>query len=279
MADRLIRDERVDGTAVITLARPEKLNALTWGMLEDLLQRMRAAEADETVRAIVVRGEGRAFCTGFDLAAIAADAGAEGYHGPMQDQRSFQRAAAYWRAVWQIRKPVIAAVHGYCMAAGLEFVMHADFAIAADDALFGYPAVRASGLPDTHMFIYHIGPQWTRRLLMTGDTIDAATAERIGLVLETVPRAQLEDAALALARSVAQAPQPILEGVKSVVNQAIELMGYTALQRENWSQSAMARAAPEIQEFDSIAREQGLKAALAWRDGKAAKGAAQGEEP
>jgi enoyl-CoA hydratase len=269
MSEDHVRSETAEGSLVITLNRPAKLNAITWDMLDEMLRLMRAAEVDPAIHAIIVKGEGRAFCTGFDLDAIAQVSEDAPPAGPQHDTHSFQRAAGYWRAVWQLRKPVIAAIHGYCLAGGMEFALHADFAIAADDALFGYPAVRASGLPDTHMFIYHIGPQWTRRLLLTGDSIDAATAERIGLVLKTVPRDQLDAEVAALARSIGHVPLPILEGVKGVVNQAIELMGYTALQRENWAQSAMARAAPEIQEFDRMAREQGLKAALVWRDGQA----------
>lgn len=267
MADGWIRTEAREGAMLLTLNRPDKLNALTWDMLDSMLAALRAAEEDPAVHAIIVRGEGRAFCTGFDLNAAAAEGvGAAG--SPHGDTQSFQRAAAYWRRVMQTRKPVIAAVHGYCLAAGTEFVVHSDFAIAADDAQFGYPAVRGSGLPDTQMFIYHIGPQWTRRLLLTGESIDAATAERIGLVLKSVPRDRLDEEAMALARAIGKVPGPIAESVKNVVTQAIELMGYTPLQRENWSQSAMARAAPEVAEFDRIAREQGLKAALAWRDGR-----------
>jgi enoyl-CoA hydratase len=255
---------------VLTLDRPDKLNALTWDMLDAILTAFAAAERDPAVHAIIVRGEGRAFSTGFDLGAAAPDG--VGMAGtPHGDTQSFQRAAGYWRRVMQTRKPVIAAVHGYCLAAGMEFVLHADFAIAAEDAQFGYPPVRGAGLPDTHMFIYHIGPQWTRRLLLTGETIDAATAARIGLVLETVPAMQLDEAAMALARAIGRVPGPIAESVKNVVVQAIELMGYSALQRENWNQSAMARAAPEVAQFDRMAREQGLKAALAWRDGQKAQ--------
>jgi len=269
MADDWIRTEVRDGAMILTLNRPGKLNALTWQMLDAILAAFQVAEQDPTVRAIIVRGEGRAFCTGFDLDAAAGDG--VGMAGtPHDDTQSFQRAASYWRRVMQTRKPVIAAVHGYCLAAGMEFAVHADFAIAADDAQFGYPAVRGSGLPDTQMFVYHIGPQWTRRLLLTGESIDAITAERIGLVLKTVPRDALEGEALALARAIGKVPGPIAESVKNVVNQAIELMGYSALQRENWNQSAMARAAPAVAEFDRIAREQGLKAALAWRDHRGA---------
>ena len=269
MREAGIRTEVRDRAMVLPLDRPEKLNALTWEMLDAILAAFGEAERDPSVHSIIVRGEGRAFCTGFDLNAAAAD-GVGMTGGPHDDTRSFQRAAGYWRRVMHTRKPVIAAVHGYCLAAGTEFVLHADFAIAADDALFGYPAVRGSGLPDTQMFVYHIGPQWTRRLLLTGENIDAATAERIGLVLKAVPRAALDDEAMRLARAIGKVPGPIAESVKNVVSQAIDLMGYSALQRENWNQSAMARATPEVAEFDRIARDQGLKAALAWRDGRRA---------
>lgn len=268
MTEPLIRTEVREGAMILTLDRPDKLNALTWDMLDRIMAALTQADADPAVHCIVVRGEGRAFCTGFDMNATAGESVGTA-ESPHDDLRSFQRAAGYWRRLWQTRKPLIAAVHGYCLAAGLELVLHADMAIAADDAVFGYPAVRGSGLPDTHMFVYHIGPQWTRRLLLTGESIDAATAERIGLVLKTVPRATLDEEAMTLARAVGRVPQPIAESVKNVVNHAIELMGYTPLQRENWNQSAIARAAPLVAEFDRIARERGLKAALAWRDGGA----------
>lgn len=266
MATSLIVNKVIDGTLNITLNRPAKLNALTWDFIEEILGAVRGAELDPAIHAIVIRGEGRAFCSGSDLSAVVETDPISHSATPQSDIKGMQRAAANWRRLWECTKPVIAAVHGYCLGAGMEMVLHADFAIASEDATFGYPAVRGSGLPDTQMFIYHIGPQWTKRLLLSGDSIDARTAEKIGLILKAVPRDTLDDEVQALARSLRQVPIPLLQAAKNVVNHAIELMGYTALQRENWNEQAMARATPEVAEFSRIAQEQGMKAALAWRD-------------
>ncbi len=262
----LVTSRIENGACIATLNRPEKLNALSWATIDALLAILHSAEENPDVHAVIIRGEGRAFCTGFDLSEVAGTGDTQ--LPPQEDMRSFQRAAANWRALWQLRKPVIVAVHGYCLAAGLEMVLHSDFTIAADNALFGYPAVLASGLPDTQMFVYQIGPQWTKRILLTGESLDAETAEKIGLVLKTVPAERLMNEAKALAAAIGKVPLPILEAGKTVVNHAVELMGYTALQRENWNQSALARANPDIAEFDNIARTQGFKAAMAWRDSK-----------
>ncbi len=261
-----ILQEIIEGALTLTLNKPEKLNALTWDMVDELLGAMNAVEDDPKVHAVVIRGAGRAFCSGSDLSNLTDTDPTANATTPQQDIRGMQRAAANWRRLWEYRKPVIVAVHGYCLGAAIEMVLHADFAVASEDATFGYPAVRGSGLPDTHMFIYRIGPLWSKRLLMTGDSIDAATSERIGLLLKVVPRDKLDEEAKVLARAVRQVPIPLLQTAKNVVNHGTELMGYTALQRQNWNEMAMGRATPEVAEFTRIALTQGMKAALAWRD-------------
>ena len=266
MGTSFIQTETNDSVLTITLNRPEKLNALTWEMSEEMLDAMHAVETDPAVHAVIIRGAGRAFCSGADLSNVVASEPTAQTASPQADIPGMQRAANNWRRLWQFKKPVIVAVHGYCLGAAIEIALHADFVVASEDATFGYPAVRGSGLPDTHMFIYHLGPQWTKRILMTGDSLDAATACRIGLVLEVVPRDKLDEAARDLARAVRQVPLPLLEAGKNIINHAVELMGYTPLQRQNWNEMAMARATPEVAEFSRIAMEQGMKAAMAWRD-------------
>jgi enoyl-CoA hydratase len=266
MTAPLIRIAIEDGAAWITLDRPEKLNALTWALDEQILDAVSEAERNPAVHAIVIRGAGRAFCAGADIAMVMDADPVSHAVDPQDDIAGMKRAADYWRRLWECGKPVIVAAHGYCLGAALEIILHADMTIASEDAVFGYPAVRGSGLPDSHIFTYALGPQWTRRLLLTGDPIDAATAERIGLVLKTVPRDALEDEVRALVRAVGQVPGPILRAVKQVVNQSIELMGYTPLQRANWNEGAMARTTTAVGEFTQVAREQGIHEAIAWRD-------------
>jgi enoyl-CoA hydratase len=270
----LIRTAIEEGALCITLDRPDKLNALTWAMAEELLEAVADAERDPAIHAIVIRGAGRSFCAGADIAMVMDADPVSQAIDPQNDIEGMKRAADNWRRLWECAKPVIVAVHGHCLGGAVEIVLHADLTIASDDAVFGYPAVRGSGLPDSHMFVYPLGPQWTRRMLLTGDPIDAATAERIGLILEAVPRDRLDEAVRALVRSVARVPQPIRRAVKQVVNQSIELMGYTPLQRANWNEGSMARTTTAVGAFTAIARDQGIREAIAWRDGDARQPAA-----
>jgi enoyl-CoA hydratase len=143
--------------------------------------------------------------------------------------------------------------------------------IAAEDAQFGFPPVRAQGGPPTHMWTYHVGPQWAKRMLLTGDFIDGKTAERIGLVLQAVPADQLEHETHELARRVAMIEHSLLAANKSVVNRAVELMGRTMLQEFSRDADAMGHQAAAAAEFGRIARTDGLRAALSWRDDKFAR--------
>lgn len=263
----LIRTAIEEGALVVTLDRPDKLNALTWAMAAELLDAVAAGERDSAVHAIVIRGAGRSFCAGADITMVMAADPVSGAVDPQNDIAGMKRAADNWRRLWDCTKPVIVAVHGHCLGAAVEIVLHADLVIASNDAMFGYPAVRGSGLPDSHMFVYALGPQWTRRLLLTGDPIDAVTAERIGLVLKAVPRDRLDEEVRALVRAVAKVPQPILRAVKQVVNQSIEMMGYTPLQRTNWNEGSMARTTTAVGEFTQVGRVRGIREAIAWRDG------------
>jgi enoyl-CoA hydratase len=158
-------------------------------------------------------------------------------------------------------------VHGYCLGGGLELALHCDFILAADDASFGYPPARA-GLPDTQMFAFRLGTQWAKRLLYTGDSIDSQTAERIGLALKVLPRPQLEDESMALARAIAAVPQSIVQGAKRVLNAAVERLGLEATASQSHHEFARARQSDDISEFSRIAREQGTAAAIAWRNGQ-----------
>jgi enoyl-CoA hydratase len=169
--------------------------------------------------------------------------------------------------VWNLQLPVIAAVHGYCLGGGFELALHCDFILAADDATFGYPPARA-GLPDTQMFAYRLGTQWAKRLLYTGDSIDSQTAERIGLALNVVPRAQLDDESLALARAIAQVPSAFVQGAKRVLNASVERLGLEATATQSHYEFAIGMQSGEVTEFSRIAREQGTAAAIAWRDGR-----------
>lgn len=253
--------------ATVTMNRPEKLNAMNLTLQREVVAAMHEAEDDPAIRVVLLKGAGRAFSAGYDV--VPADP-AEAQHrrtdNIREDIQRLRGVAARWGEVWQLSKPVLAVVHGYCVAGGTDLAQHCDLIIAADDATIGFPAVRAMGSPPTHMWVYNVGPQWAKYLLLTGDSVDGRTAERIGLVFRSVPAADLDRTARDLAEKIAQTPWELLAANKGIVNRALELMGRTALQQMAAETDAIAHRAPVALEFNRIADEQGLKAALEWRD-------------
>jgi enoyl-CoA hydratase len=144
--------------------------------------------------------------------------------------------------------------------------LNCDMIVSTEEAEFGFPAVRSMGSPSTHMWTYMVGPQWAKRLLLTGERIDGRTAERIGLVMQAVAASELDDTVHALASNIARVPYDLLAQNKSICNKAIDLMGRTMLQELARESDAMAHKSPAAQEFSRIARSEGLKAALAWQN-------------
>jgi enoyl-CoA hydratase len=272
MSHENVLTEIRDRVLYVTLNRPEKLNALTVALMDDLLSAVRAAERDASVGCIVIQGAGRAFCSGWDLTP-AAESGAAG-HGQRspaelslrEDLDLLTARSGRWSLLWSSPKPIVAKVHGYCLAGGTDLALNCDMILAADDAEFGFPAVRSLGSPATHMWTYMVGPQWAKRLLLTGRRIDARTAERIGLILQAVPAARLDAETHALAADVAQVPYDLLAHNKAICNKAVELMGRSLLQELARESDAMAHKSPAAQEFARIAARDGLKAALAWQN-------------
>lgn len=264
MTDEVVLYERRGPAAWVTLNRPEKLNALTRESVAGLHGALAAADADDEVKVLVLTGAGRAFSTGFD---IGQDAGLEG-------------ADAWWRVLEEdvavtmrlrsFQKPTIAAVRGWCLGGACELAMACDLVVAADDARFGEPEIRFGSGPVTLLMPFVLGEKRTNELLLTGDTIDAATAERWGLVNRVVPGDELETAVGDFVRRIAPTPLPVLRLTKVALTRASEAMGLRQAVGANLDLSAIVNAAetPEGREFARIAAEQGLKAALAWRDAR-----------
>lgn len=254
--------ERRDGAAWITLERPEKLNALDTAMVEALDARLDEASADDEVKVVVLRGEGRAFSAGYDLG--------EGVPGPRPAEDwhvELSRDLALTLKLWSLPKPTIAAVHGWCLGGALDLVLACDLAVASDDARFGIPEIKSGSGPVTLLLPFVIGAKRANELIFTGDHVDALEAERIGMVNRVVPAAELEDAVTALVRRIAPTPLPVLRLTKLSLTRTYEAMGLRVAQHANLDLMAILNAldTPEQREFDRITAEQGLKAALAWR--------------
>jgi enoyl-CoA hydratase len=169
--------------------------------------------------------------------------------------------------MWSYRKPIIAQVHGFCLAGGNELVGACDIVFAAEDARFGHPASRALGIPPTlGMWPAKVGMLRTKELLFTGDLIDGREAERIGMVNHAVPADKLDETTMAFCQRVAMTPMDALTVHKHITNRWFEIAGLRLAAQEGADFDAIYHETAAAREFGRISREQGLKAALAWRD-------------
>jgi enoyl-CoA hydratase len=271
-----------NGRARVILNRPEKLNALSVALQRELNAALRDADNDTRVHCVILKGMGRAFSAGYDLTPRerqprTGEAYANVYRGrtSLEDDIWQLEQSQYLRMqIFDMHKPVIAQVHGYCLAGGTDLALLCDIVIAAEDAVIGFPPVRAMGSPVAHMWTYLAGPQWAKRMLLTGDSISGREAERIGLVLQAVPAQELEATVEALADKMAMIDIDLLAANKRICNIALELMGARTIQRMAAEMDGRAHLAPSVAEFGRIARDRGLKAALEWRDSKFGDGRA-----
>jgi len=273
-----------EGVATITLNRPEKRNALSNALLSELHDGMLEADDRTDVNCILLAGAGKDFCAGYDL--VGAYSGSKAEDAPRaaglgeppsyrsagnsvdDDAWGLERAQKFSTVMFDLHKPVIAKVQGNCLAGGTDLALGCDMVVVAEDAKIGFPATRANGSPPNHMWIYHCGPQWAKRLLMTGDKLSGADAVKIGLAIDAVPADRLDEEVWALARRVAAVDPELLAAHKRIVNLALEHMGLRTIQRlaaENDARAHLCKG-PRRSQFKKDMAEHGLKAALANRD-------------
>jgi enoyl-CoA hydratase len=169
--------------------------------------------------------------------------------------------------IFDMHKPVIARIHGYCVAGGTDLALLSDIIVAAQDAHIGFPPVRAMGGPPAHMWTYLVGPQWAKYMLLTGEFVTGAEAERIGLVWKSVPLDELEETVEELADRLAMVPTDLLAGNKRSVNLALEMMGARTMQRLAAEMDARMHVSPAWKTGAAAAVARSLKSALEWRDG------------
>jgi enoyl-CoA hydratase len=265
--DPTVRTEQTGRVRRLTLARPERHNPLSARCIRELLQAVEAAESDPSVHVVVICGSGPSFSSGYGVVLEDAEPGELTPPAGLEaDAAAMADLAATWARVWNCRIPVIAQVHGNCLAGGTDLALHCDVVIAAADARIGFPPVRSMGVPPTNMWLYHLGPQWTKRLLLTGDTVSGQEAAAIGLVQAAVPAAELDDYVMALATRMALIGRDLLVANKRVVNEGVELMGRSRLQRFAALNDAVAHRSGEARAFRARAAEIGLGAAVRERD-------------
>ena len=220
-----------DGVALVTLTRPQVMNAVNRQLRAEIIAVARELDEDLAVSVVVITGEGdKAFCAGADLKERGQRSVAELY-----DERRFLRNR-WVNSVASMAKPTIAAINGYCLGGGFELALQCDLRIASDNALFGLPEVGLGFLPGaggTQRLPRAVGLQKAKELIFTGRRIDAHEAERLGIVLRVVPQAELMSAAMELARSIARQPRISLIQAKIALNASQETTLSAGLQAEN----------------------------------------------
>jgi len=257
--------------ARVTLNRPEVLNAIDDELPQALADCVARANSDRGVHVIVLSGAGRAFCAGYDLTAYAQtpgpnDATQELPWDPMKDYALVMRNTELFMSLWRSYRPVICKVHGFAIAGGSDIALCADMIVMADDAEIGYMPARVWGCPTTAMWVYRLGAERAKRMLFTGDRIKGPEAEKLGLVLRSVPAAELDDEVEALAERMAGVPVNQLMMQKLVINQAIEAMGLKTTQLIATVFDGITRHSPEGFNFKGQAEQVGWKEAVRNRD-------------
>jgi len=276
---QFVKFELTGAVASIMLNRPERRNALSNELLVELRDALLEADDREDVNVVLLSGEGKDFCAGYDLVSayevdpVDQAGNAIPYRKTSanidNDCWSMERFQSLPNIIYDLHKPVIAKIHGNCLAGGTDLAFRCDMMVAADNARIGFPATRANGSPPAHMWTYHLGPQWAKRMLMTGDILLGRDAAKLGLVLDAVPAEELDVFAMELAQRVAMVDPELNSAHKRIVNLAMEQMGMMTVQRLAVEMDARAHLSrgPRRTQFRSDMTEGNFKQALSNRDG------------
>ncbi len=267
-----IRYHAADRIARVTLNRPEKRNALSFSLREELVDALRTAERDDDVSVVLVDGAGPSFCSGYDI--TPDPSGNRRTSGWISEQfdgwtDQFTRSCLRdWLVIWDLLKPVVAMVHGYCLAGGTELMSMCDIAFVADDAQIGYPPMRGMTTPDVNYFPWKMNMALAKYLQLSGNSISGKQAAEWGWVVKSFPVDKLEEETMRELRPLTSISSDLLAANKLSINQSYEIMGMrTAISTAPQWHALSGQLRPNAGEFNKISRADGLKAALDWRDG------------
>ncbi|AYC32039.1 enoyl-CoA hydratase [Pseudomonas cavernae] len=257
--------------ATLTLNRPERLNAIDDRMPDDIAAAVARANADDGVHVIVLTGAGRGFCSGYDLKFFAENP--RGVYGsqempwdPMVDYALMKRNTEQFMSLFRSYKPVVAKVNGPAVAGGSDIALCCDLIVMAEEAQIGYPPARVWGCPTTAMWVYRLGAEKAKRMLLTGDLIDGREAQRLGLVYQSVPLAELDAAVDALVGRMQGIPKNQLMMQKLMINQSFHNMGLESTQMFATLFDGITRHSPEGVRFKARCEEVGFNQAVRERD-------------
>ena len=278
----------VDRVATITLDVPEKRNRLSYLMRREIIHALRVAEQDDDVAVVLIRANGPSFSAGYDLStgpktSGPPPSGANYYRDDGVRPERWVDAAEFdgwtdqwarscvrdWYTIWDLLKPVVAMVHGHCVAGGTELMSMCDIAFVADDARIGYPPMRGMTTPDVPYFPWKMTMAQAKYLQLTGNSVTGAEAARMGWVVKSFPADRLEAETMRELRALSSIAPGLLAANKHSVNQAYEIQGMKTHFDQSWSWHALSgNVRPGARAFREKLDAAGLKAALEWRDGK-----------
>jgi enoyl-CoA hydratase len=260
----VLTDEPAPQVRRITLNRPEKRNALNHALRGGIIQALQEADQDPEIRVMIVRGAGKCFSSGYDLG--SGNQGQElPWFTPGGEGHWPRHVTQGWMSIWELAKPVIAQVHGYCLAGGSELATCCDLVYMADDAQMGYPAVRF-GVPDNHFHTWFVGMRKAMEMMVTGDSISGVEAARLGWANASFPEEELEQRVLEVAQRIATVPPDLVQLNKRVVHRQMEIMGLHTGIRAGSELCALGIHQKSMHEFLAQTRKKGLTGALQDRD-------------
>jgi enoyl-CoA hydratase len=262
--DVVLIDDPAPMVRRITLNRPEKRNALNHALRGALLDALRAGDADPDVRVMIVRGAGTCFSAGYELG--GGNAGQEmPFYTPGGDGQWPRHVTEGWMSIWDLSKPVIAQVHGYCLAGGSELATGCDLVYVAEDAKIGYPAVRF-GVPDMHFHAWLSGMRSAMEMMLTGDPLTGVEAAELGWANRAHPADELEAEVLRVATRITHIPADIVQLNKRIVHRGMEIMGIRTAIRAGTELCALGTKQESFRQFVEEEIPKGLTAALQHRD-------------
>jgi len=264
VTDLVLIDDPAAHVRRLTLNRPEKRNALNHPLRGQLIAALQAADLDADVHVTIIRGAGTSFSAGYDLG--GGNEGHEYPHFTAPGEGQWPRhVTETWMGIWDLQKPVIAQVHGYCLAGGSELATGCDLVYVATDAKMGYPAVRF-GVPDMQFHAWLLGMRAAMEMMVTGDSISGTEAVRLGWANRACPEADLDAEVLAVAKRIALLPPDIVQLNKRTVHRAMDHMGLRQSIRAGTDICALGIHQESFEVFLDEMRTKGLTTALQKRD-------------
>lgn len=263
--DLVIVDRPLEHVLRITMNRPEKRNALFHPLRGAIVSALQAGDQDESVKVMIIRGAGPSFSAGYDLTSANHGQPLPHFTAPGEGQWP-RHVTETWMGIWDLSKPVIAQVHGYCLAGGSELATGCDLVYMAEDAQMGYPAVRF-GVPDMHFHPWFLGMRKAMEMYMTGRSISGAEAVQYGWANAAFPPEALEGEVLKIAAEIARMPLDVLQLNKRAIHRQMEAMGLRSGIRAGTELCALGIHTKTMAQFIGSVQQHGLTAALDRRDG------------